>query len=79
MKKKNHQKKKVNVYLTIEIKKYIKTISCYPDQVSQSLFDGLGHLLDASEKVHIALLAIESARQSALLYGLHAVFLAAAK
>ena len=78
---------KVNVFLDkIRTKKYVKKIACYPGTSStafeqiivnrdhhKSDFRDLGYELTPDEKVHVALLAVESSKQSALLYGLHAV------
>jgi hypothetical protein len=69
----------VNIFLNRETKTYIKLMACAPYRLNQAAYDALGNVLEADEKVHVALLAAESARQSALLYGLHAVFLTAAK
>jgi len=63
----------VNIYLNISAKNYIKKISCYPSNITKNDFQDVGYELTHDEKVHVALLAVESAKQSALLYGLHAV------
>jgi sestrin len=62
----------VNIFLNRETKTYIKLMACAPYRLNQAAYDALGNVLEADEKVHVALLAAESARQSALLYGLHA-------
>jgi len=59
------------------VKTFIKLVATTPSVLKKSHFEALGQLLEPDEKVHIAILAAESARQSSLLYGLHAVFLAA--
>jgi len=64
----------VNVFLNIVSKNYVKKISCQPEILTKSDFVNLGYELKPDEKVHVAMLAIESAKQSELLYGLHAVF-----
>jgi len=63
----------VNVFLNKSTKSYIKKITCYPETITKHDFQNLGYELTPDEKVHVALLASESAKQSALLYGLHAV------
>jgi len=63
----------VNVFLNRATKSFIKKITCYPESITKSDFMNIGYQLTPDEKVHVALLAIESAKQSELLYGLHAV------
>lgn len=63
----------VNVFLNRATKSYIKKISCYPETISMNDFKNLGFKLRPDEKVHVALLAAESSKQSELLYGLKAV------
>ena len=63
----------VNVFLNIVSKSYIKKITCQPETATKSDFANLGYDLKPDEKVHVALLAVESSKQSELLYGLHAV------
>jgi len=63
----------VNIFLNRSTKNYIKKIICYPQLVTRSDFNNIGIQLRPDEKVHVALLAVESSKQSELLYGLHAV------
>lgn len=65
--------KEVNEYLDINIKSFLKKITCYPETITLTDFQKAGYDFKAEEKVHIVLLAIQSSRQSELLYGLHAV------
>jgi len=64
----------VNVFLNKVSKNFIKKITCDPATLTGNDFNNLGYELKPDEKVHVALLAVESAKQSELLYGLRAVF-----
>eukprot|EP01119_Soliformovum_irregulare_P021919 TRINITY_DN7385_c0_g1_i2.p1 TRINITY_DN7385_c0_g1~~TRINITY_DN7385_c0_g1_i2.p1 ORF type:complete len:616 (-),score=149.10 TRINITY_DN7385_c0_g1_i2:116-1963(-) len=63
----------VNQFLNKEIKSYIKKIACQNDHITKSDYRNLVLVLAPDEKVHIALLATESAKQASLLYGLHVI------
>jgi len=63
----------VNIFLNRGTKSFVKKIACRPDGITKDDYRSLGISLRPDEKVHVALLATESAKQSALLYGLHAV------
>jgi len=63
----------VNRLLNMHIKAFIKKIACQPDSVTKADYKNLCIDLTHDEKVHVALLAVESAKQSELLYGLHAI------
>jgi sestrin len=63
----------VNILLNKSAKSYIKKITCYPETIQKVDFQDLGYELAPDEKVHVALLAVESSKQSSLLYGLHAI------
>jgi len=65
--------REVNLLLNPSSKSYIKKITCFPETIVVSDFQNIGYQLTPDEKVHVALLAVESSKQSALLYGLHAV------
>jgi len=67
--------REVNLFLNRATKTYIKKITCAPQTIKKSDFTNIGYELTPDEKVHIALLSIESAKQSELLYGLYAVML----
>jgi sestrin len=63
----------VNLFLNIDTKKWIKKITCYPETTTKQEFKNSGVDLTAAEKVHVALLAVNSSKQCGLLYGLHAI------
>lgn len=63
----------VNIFLNKSTKSYIKKISCFPETITKNDFRDVGYELTPDEKVHVALLAVNSSKQSTLLYGLHAV------
>lgn len=63
----------VNVFLNRATKSYIKKVVCMPDTVTKEDFRNVGYALSPDEKVHVALLAVESAKQATLLYGLNAI------
>jgi hypothetical protein len=48
-------------------------LACYPEKATKNDYINLGYNLEPDEKVHIALVTVESSKQSALLYGLHAI------
>ena len=64
---------KVNFWLNIRLKSYIKSLVCYPQSVKKSDFQNMGIGLTPQEKVHLTLLAAEARKQAALLYGLRAI------
>lgn len=63
----------VNIFLNRACKMFIKKVVCFPDTITANDFSSVGYEFEPDEKVHIALLSVESARQSELLYGLYAV------
>jgi len=63
----------VNMFLNRACKMFIKKVVCFPDTITANDFSSVGYEFEPDEKVHIALLSVESARQSELLYGLYAV------
>jgi len=65
----------VNLFLNRSIKFFVKKMVCYPDTITNGDFCNLGLALLPEEKCHIAILALESHKQAALLYGLHSVML----
>jgi sestrin len=67
----NYQK--VNVLLNMNIKSFIKKVVCNPLCVTYRDFHQIGYILRPEEKVHVALLALESRRRASLLYALHAI------
>ena len=66
----------VNRFITIATMSFMKKVVCAPETISAADFAGFCALFRSDEKVHIVLLAAESRRQAALLWGLHAVMLA---
>jgi len=62
-----------NIYLTKNVKSYIKSVSCLPETVTRSDFQNVGLRLQPDELVHINLLLLESRKQAEMLYGLRAV------
>ncbi|KAG2385545.1 hypothetical protein C9374_003360 [Naegleria lovaniensis] len=64
---------KVNKLLNIDLKKYIKTIVCYPERCTKEQFIDMGVKLRTKEKIHICLLAVEARKQVGLIYGLKAI------
>ena len=69
----DYEYEKVNFWLTIRLKKYIKKLVCFPHEVTKDYFQHMGIDLTPQEKVHLSLLAAESRKQAALLYGLRAI------
>ncbi len=65
--------KEVNQLLNRQMKFYIKKISCLPQTITNTDFVNLSFDLQPSEKVHIALLAIEAAKEASLSYALKAL------
>jgi len=63
----------VNDLLHRNLKKYIKTASCYPEQCSQLEYDSIMKDFNTSEKIHVLLLVGEAKVQSSLLYSMRAV------
>ena len=61
------------MFLNKGSKSFIKKITCQAQEITKSDFSNLGYVLKPDEKVHVAALAVESAKQSELLYGLHAL------
>jgi sestrin len=64
---------KIPIFLSNNLKTYIKKVTCMPEQVTAGDFDLRGYKFGPDEKCHIVLLAIEARRQAILLYALHAV------
>jgi sestrin len=63
----------INTYLQRRLKSFIKRIVTRPESALPSDFMNMGVSLRASEKVHVALLAVQAKKQAELLYLLHAV------
>jgi len=63
----------VNDLLHRNLKKYIKTASCYPEHCIKSEYDSIMQDFNTSEKVHMLLLAGEAKVQSSMLYAMKAV------
>lgn len=58
----------VNVFLLIEIKKYLKKVACEPDILDSDDFDGIDTALKPQEIVHVNLLIAEARVEAQLLY-----------
>merc|ERR1711988_382892 len=63
----------VNELLHRDLKKYIKTSSCYPDRCTKSDYENIMKDFEDSEKVHVMMLVAEAKFQSSLLYAMRAV------
>lgn len=63
----------VNLFLNIELKKYIKKVACFPESITYEDFYNTGYRLLPSEKCHVALITIEARKQVELMYGLHVI------
>ncbi|KPP64344.1 hypothetical protein Z043_117323 [Scleropages formosus] len=63
----------VNQLLEHNLKLFIKTVTCYPERTTRSLYDGYWRQFHHSEKVHVTLLLMEARMQAELLYALRAI------
>ncbi|KAL4657352.1 hypothetical protein GN956_G4197 [Arapaima gigas] len=63
----------VNQLLERNLKLYIKTVTCYPERTTHSLYEGYWRQFHHSEKVHVILLLMEARMQAELLYALRAI------
>jgi len=63
----------VNELLHRDLKKYIKTSSCYPERCHKSDYENIMKDFLASEKIHVMMLVAEAKFQSSLLYAMRAV------
>lgn len=63
----------VNDLLHRNLKKYIKTASCYPEHCSKLEYQNIMKDFNTSEKIHVLLLVGEAKVQSSLLYSMRAV------
>ncbi|KAL0962084.1 hypothetical protein UPYG_G00335470 [Umbra pygmaea] len=63
----------VNVFLERELKVFVKTVACHPEQTTASIYAAFWRHFRHSEKVHANLLLMEARLQAALLYALRAV------
>jgi len=63
----------INELLPIQLKSWIKLITCHPYLIQRSDVVNMGIDLTPSEKAHIALLAVESRKLVELLYGIVAI------
>merc|ERR1719499_892334 len=63
----------VNELLHRDLKKYIKTSSCYPARCKKSDYENIMKDFKTSEKIHFLLLVSEAKLQSTLLYAMRAV------
>ncbi|MNE76264.1 PA26 p53-induced protein (sestrin) [compost metagenome] len=65
--------KGVNMLLNIGLKKYIKTVVCYPERTEREQFVDMGFQFKSREKIHVNLLAMEARKQVALVYALQQI------
>ncbi len=63
----------VNRLLNIGLKKFVKTVVCYPERTEREQFVDMGFHFTKREKIHINLLAMEARRQVALVYALQQI------
>ncbi|RUS75477.1 hypothetical protein EGW08_016761 [Elysia chlorotica] len=63
----------LNQLLEINLKAYIKTLTCYPERLKKKDFDGVMKGFQHSEKVHVNLMLMEARQQAELLYALRAL------
>ncbi|KAL9646927.1 hypothetical protein ABK040_013786 [Willaertia magna] len=64
---------KVNKLLNIDLKKYIKTVACYPERCTREQFVNMGFQFRTREKIHICLLCMEARKQVSMVYGFRAI------
>ena len=69
--------RQVNVFLApnndTTVKRFVKKVTCYPDDVQEKDFNGFSALLQNSERVHVVMLAAEAKRQALLVYGMRSL------
>ncbi len=65
----------INVYLSRDLKIYLKKIVHYPQTLLPHDFNSMGYELRPEEKVHINIIALEAKKQAELLYALKAISL----
>ena len=63
----------VNELLPRRLKKYIKTLTCYPERCSIDEYNAIMPDLRRSEKIHVCILVCEARLQSELLYTCRAI------
>ncbi|KAH3735446.1 sestrin-1-like isoform X2 [Dreissena polymorpha] len=63
----------VNQMLEINLKAYIKTVTCYPERLTKKDYDNVMKEFKHSEKVHVNLMLLEARLQGELLYSLRAI------
>jgi sestrin 1/3 len=63
----------VNQLMNIPLKKFIKKVACFPENVSINDFDNIGVNITQREKIHVVLLVIESLKQLQLIFALKSI------
>merc|ERR1711915_755295 len=63
----------VNVLLNRNLKKYMKTLSCQPDECTYQDYTNIMKDFHHSEKIHLIILVCEAKFQAGLLYTLRAI------
>ncbi|KAL0480423.1 hypothetical protein AKO1_011085 [Acrasis kona] len=62
-----------NLLLNINLKKYIKTVTCYPERTRREQWIDMGFSLRNKEKIHLNMLCVEARKQMELCYGLQVI------
>jgi sestrin len=63
----------INRLLNINLKKYVKTVTCYPERTKREQWIDMGFELRAREKVHVNMICTEARKQMELCYGLQVI------
>ena len=63
----------VNEMLPRRLKKYIKTVSCYPERCTAEEYNAIMPDFRRDEKIHVCILICEARLQSELLYACRAI------
>ncbi|XP_054619264.1 sestrin-2 isoform X2 [Dunckerocampus dactyliophorus] len=63
----------VNVLLERSLKVFVKTMACYPEQITARVYHAFWRHFRHSEKIHANLIVMEARLQAALLYTLRAI------
>ncbi|ESN96989.1 hypothetical protein HELRODRAFT_185938 [Helobdella robusta] len=69
----NYNYEEINSLLDTNLRTYIKAVTCFPETVDRSMYDGCMKEFMPSEKVHVNIMIHEARLQSELLYGLRAI------
>lgn len=63
----------INRLLNINLKKYIKTVTCYPERTKREQWIDMGFELRSKEKIHVNMICTEARKQMELCYGLQVI------